>query len=256
MPFEKKTKQQRQKEKARKTFHLERIPLTNKFSIKDLFLKADLYKAIGLMLGQQGVLLLTMLAPRIVPMDKTWIITSIANLFGVGLVIVCLSIIRRENRDKKSPKFSWKIALFTNVLLILYVILIPIILSIFQSQGQEQPNQDAVNQLFQFAPFAMATTMIVIGPFIEETVFRLIGPKIFGQSWVSFIAFSLLFTLMHQPTGLNGWLTYGTLSFIFLYARLASKNTYNAIYTHICWNFFSYLIMVATITNEVVQTIQ
>jgi len=102
-----------------------------------------------------------------------------------------------------------------------------------------QPNQEVVNQIMQRQAIPMMFITCVVAPVAEELVFREYLPYAGGASLVSFVISSLLFTMLHAPAGLSGWMTYGIISIVFLYLRLKGNNIKQAIGGHMLYNFLS-----------------
>lgn len=96
----------------------------------------------------------------------------------------------------------------------------------------DQANQQMVEIMMDEALFLMAPMVILLAPIVEELVFREWIPKFLRNvgrkikinakyaEIGGFILGSLLFTLIHSPTGLQGWVIYGGLSIVLLVIRL------------------------------------
>ena len=116
-----------------------------------------------------------------------------------------------------------------------------------------QPNQESINLLMDNVFYLIFPLTVFVAPIVEELIFREWLPNFFrniGQAVnktsrlpeiIGFFTGSFLFTLMHAPTGLQGWITYGGLSLILLGIRL--KYTVKAsIMMHFYYNTFSILL--------------
>lgn len=117
----------------------------------------------------------------------------------------------------------------------------------------EQPNQKSITLLMDNVIYLIIPLTIFIAPVVEELIFRQWIPKFVrnvGQiidensrvpEIVGFIVGSFLFTLMHAPTGLQGWVIYGGLSLVLLGIRL--KFTVKAsIMMHMYYNAFAMIL--------------
>lgn len=102
-----------------------------------------------------------------------------------------------------------------------------------------QENQESLNQLLSqyFLPMTFITG--VVAPITEELAFRELFPHAFGPSYISFIVSSIIFTLLHSPSGMVGFAIYGFLSIAFLYIRLKDNNILTAIYVHMGYNLLT-----------------
>lgn len=102
-----------------------------------------------------------------------------------------------------------------------------------------QPNQESVNAIMAVQKIPMVFMTLLVAPIIEELVFRELLPAAGGYSKVSFILSSILFVILHQPSGLSGWLVYGGVSCAFLYLRLKGNNVMQSMYGHVIYNTLS-----------------
>ena len=128
--------------------------------------------------------------------------------------------------------------------LFVFIYAMSFVLLAFGIRPMVQPNQETVNVIMnqQFWPMAFMT--IVVAPVTEELVFRELLPYAGGKSRMSFIIASLMFTLLHAPVGLTGWLLYGGISFAFMYLRLKGNNIQQAMVGHVAYNLISTLLSV------------
>lgn len=112
-----------------------------------------------------------------------------------------------------------------------------------------QPNQDLINLVMDNATYLIMPLTVLVAPIVEELIFREWLPKFFRNvgrklkltdntaTLLGFIIGSLLFTLMHMPTGLQGWVIYGGLSAVLLYIRY-KFSIRAAIMMHFYYNTF------------------
>lgn len=102
-----------------------------------------------------------------------------------------------------------------------------------------QENQESLNQLLQQYIIPMTLITGVVAPITEELAFRELFPYAFGPSYISFIIFSIIFALLHSPSGLIGYAIYGFLAIAFMFIRLKDNNILTAIYVHMGYNLLT-----------------
>ena len=210
-----------------------------------LFIQKEFYQAIGMMIMSQITLLGAALIPKYpkasIPLNILVIALTILT------IIFAYKIIKTQDSLDDKPKkinFSWKHYTLSILALIGYLSIQPVISSLFKIAQESQKNQESINSMISAAPFAMFICVAIIAPICEELTFRLLLPKSFGNSIISYIIMSILFTALHTPTGISGWISYGLLAVILLSTRLLSNNITNSIATHISWNTFTFLISI------------
>lgn len=122
---------------------------------------------------------------------------------------------------------------------------------IFGAEAYEiaQPNQDLINAIMEDAVYLILPMTVLLAPIIEELIFREWLPKFFRNVGRKlgmveryaviggFILGSLFFTLLHMPTGLQGWIVYGGLSGVLLLVRY-KYSIQAAIMMHFYYNTF------------------
>ncbi|CAH1853371.1 CPBP family intramembrane glutamic endopeptidase [Convivina intestini] len=93
----------------------------------------------------------------------------------------------------------------------------------------------AINQLF------FKFTLIFLAPLFEELLFRgwLVWSLAGWGKTIQFILPTLLFTLVHGPSRLADWLTYGSLATLLMIIRFYTKKVQYPMFAHIIWNAFS-----------------
>lgn len=124
------------------------------------------------------------------------------------------------------------------VIILLYttIMIVSTLFNVFKLSIPEQANQASLNTLLNshFAP--MTFIVVLVAPTVEELVFREYLPHAFGPSQLSFGIASLIFALLHGPTGIIGWLLYSIMSIAFLILRLKGNNIFEAILGHVIYN--------------------
>lgn len=209
--------------------------------IRDFLKSKDLYKAIGLFLASQMSIFLLLVGadyPQYAPLIG---ILSVA----IGLICVILSI--REINKRQSKDITRKPVRFKLVFKILFLALLatsifPILASKLGLSPNIQPNQQALNDTLVLFPISIIFATLIVAPFIEEVIFRELLPFATGPSYLSFILTSLLFVIVHNPSGVIGWFAYGASTVAFLSARLINNNVYTGIAVHLLWNLFSLIL--------------
>lgn len=154
------------------------------------------------------------------------------------------AFITKQNAVKPLPTF-----------LIGYVIIMLLNVVLTYTLGAEsyaiaQPNQDTVEMVMEQAIYLILPMAVFIAPIVEELIFREWLPKLFrnigrklkmkdrNATLGGFIIGSLLFTLLHMPVGLQGWVVYGGLSAVLGFVRY--KFTIEAsIMMHFYYNVFA-----------------
>lgn len=202
---------------------------------KDLVRNPTLYQAIGLFVSIQVII--AILASAKTFTDIAGALNVIALVLGVLVVTGSLWLVhKRQSRDRMRRRARlWRVPL---VVLGMFALIIATTaaLTALGVQPGVQPNQASLDVLVGLFPFVMIFTMVVVSPVVEELVFRELLPYALGASYLSFILSSLVFMLLHAPSGAIGWTSYGILSAGFLYMRLKDNNLYGAILAHIAWN--------------------
>lgn len=208
-----------------------------KVNILESLKSRDLWIAIYLFLAFQGsILFLSLSSAR----DNNRLFLAISLILAVGVSVHGIIIARKRQRVKfrYEPIVWWKL-LLSVIFIYLGVFSISVLFVHLDWEIVQQPNQDALNKLMQtyFLPMMFITT--VVAPITEELTFREFLPHAFGPSYISFIISSIVFTLLHSPSGLIGLFMYGFLSIAFLYLRLTTNNISTVIYAHMGYNFLT-----------------
>lgn len=117
-----------------------------------------------------------------------------------------------------------------------------------------QPNQGVINTVMDQAVYLILPMTMLLAPIVEELIFREWMPKFFrnigrklniNERYAvmgGFILGSLLFTLLHMPAGLQGWIVYGGLSCILLIIRY-KFSIQAAIMMHFYYNTFVMVVL-------------
>lgn len=125
-----------------------------------------------------------------------------------------------------------------------YLVVIGLNVSVqYLFEGQEQMNQLLIEESVAQQPVAMFFLVVLVAPVVEEVIFRELVPRSLGRSWIAYIIGSILFALIHVPTGIEGWLMYGGMSAMMLYMRLRRDNLNESIAFHMLNNIVSFIAM-------------
>ena len=104
--------------------------------------------------------------------------------------------------------------------------------------GQIANNQDLVNKLLEKSPIIMFINATLVGPILEELVFRFSFRKIFKNDVAFILASGLVFGAFHVLPSLTGMsdllylASYSVPGFVFAYVYKKSKNIYNTMFIH------------------------
>lgn len=230
-----KTKQERMAYQNRPRYEMFR-----KVNLLESLKSRDFWLAMYLFVGFQGsILFLTLSSSK----DDNKLYLAISMILALVVTIHGLYMARQRQRVKfrYEPIVWWK--LFLSVIFIyLGVFSISVMFVHFDWNIIPQPNQDSLNKLMQtyFLPMTFITT--VVAPIAEELTFREFLPHAFGPSYASFIISSIIFAILHSPTGLIGIVMYGFLSIAFLYLRMTTNNISTVIYAHMGYNLLTVLL--------------
>ncbi|MEK4529778.1 type II CAAX endopeptidase family protein [Paenibacillus sp. FSL H8-0104] len=207
-------------------------------SIKKMFGHRELYQAIAFLLSPQlfpiAVLLGTMYP------ELTALINVVTIM--VGLIILTLAIRVIQKRQRKFGYVN-RVRILPVIGVFIGCIIATIMMTyLYTSMGVTMPsqsNQVSLDTLFGRFPVIMFFMIAIIAPVTEELVFRELLPNVLGPSYLSFIASGFLFVVIHSPSGIMGWTSYGIMAAGFLYARLSQRSIYASIAVHIIWNMVS-----------------
>lgn len=168
----------------------------------------------------------------------------------IGSMLVAMIITihgSREIRTRQRVKFRVRNLTpkrLLGVLVITYILMygLSVAIHMLKIPIPKQANQEALELILDVYFIPMGFITVVVAPIVEELVFREYLPHAFGPSYASFIIYSIVFALLHSPTGLAGMLVYMSLSSIFLYIRLKDNNLTTSVLTHMGYNFISLII--------------
>lgn len=229
------TKQERNARKNRPPY-----PKTRKVNIIDAIKSRDFWLGLYVFSAfQLSIILLTLSALK--DNNTPLLIASMVVAFGIS--IHGLIMAKRRQRVKFRYKPVHPIHLPVTVIsTYLGVFIISMIFVMIKAEIPVQPNQESLNKLLTTYILPMGFITSVVAPIAEELTFREFFPHAFGPSYLSFIISSILFTILHSPSGIVGFTIYGFLSTAFLYVRLKDNNILTSIYTHMGYNLLTVII--------------
>lgn len=107
-------------------------------------------------------------------------------------------------------------------------------------------NQAAINTLATAIPTSIFVAQTLSAGFFEELAFRAgVFEIIFKKNKIlAFITACFIFALLHSPSDLYSWFTYGSMSLVLtgLYAKY--RNFYLNMAVHLLWNFLGVLVII------------
>lgn len=119
----------------------------------------------------------------------------------------------------------------------------------FLFEATDHTNQELIEESMGHYPlWMMALMILVLGPFIEEFLFR--GVMFFRKennevSWLTLIVTSILFGLAHTPTTIPAIYTYVGMGLLFGYAAKRTQSMEAAIVYHLINNSIAFISLLA-----------
>lgn len=211
----------------------------SKVPIPHPFKSPILYLAIGLFILTQLYTFIILIASESTGNRQTTfaVISIIA-----AIIIVTLAFLLNQKIHEHEWTVPFNLTIMIQVIFMLFgLILFSTIIAPYLPQ-HTQPNQDSLSSVLMNQPITMGIYIAIVAPVVEEIVFREAIPSAFGYSKWSYLATGLIFTLLHSPAGLVGWISYGSLSAIFTFARIKGGAVKFSIVSHIAWNTMTLLI--------------
>ena len=231
----------KQREARFKTSNHNQYPWSRMILIRDFFRTPDFYKALFFFFGAQ--IMLTVIGIGVQNPDIAGLLNLVAIVIGLTLASLALKeITKRQRQDNTRRKLSVVRMVMRVSLIFSVVVALNVTMQSIGVQPKMQANQTPLDTLYSVFPIATILAIVVVSPIVEELVFRELLPYATGPSYISFISSSVLFIVLHTPSGVSGWVNYGILSSMFLYARLKDNNIYSSIGIHSIWNLITVLI--------------
>jgi len=216
-------------------------PWSRMILIRDFFRTPDFYKSLFFFFGAQ--IMLAVIGIGVQNPNIAGLLNLIAIVVGLSLVLLARKEInKRQRQDSTRRKLSIIRMILRVGLIFSVVVALNITMQSIGVQPKLQANQAPLDTLYSAFPIATLLAVVVVSPIVEELVFRELLPYATGPSYISFIVSSVLFIVLHTPSGVSGWMNYGILSSMFLYARLKDNNLYSSIGIHSIWNLLTVLI--------------
>lgn len=231
--------------------------------MKEKFQKPFWYIVLGLFLivAYQGILPLLYFGifKNLAMSNNFWISNlTYAGYYVISLLLLILIFHKRLKKEWTefihNPKKFIKIGLSYWLKGFLTMIVLNLIIVNFAGgiAGNESQNREILTAM----PIYAITTMCIIGPFIEELVFRAAFRKAFKKKYSFAIVTSLIFASLHVLNGfevltlsnmLENWtqflflLPYGSLAFFFAFAYYETDNIFTSTIAHCFHNTLSVL---------------
>lgn len=212
-------------------------PRMRRMSLLDILKSPDLWWGIYFFVLFQASLYLIAVG-GMAENSTPWTVGGIA----LGIFVVTHGLMQSTKRQMIKIRYDLpSIGKMAGMVLLAYVLIYAISWGLLYIgiMPTVQPNQEVVVQIMQRQALPMLFITCIVAPVAEELVFREYLPYAGGASMVSFVISSLLFTMLHAPAGLSGWLTYGVMSAVFLHLRLKGNNIKQAIGGHMLYNIIS-----------------
>lgn len=204
---------------------------------------------LGFICNQYALLAVESFGSHIKNLPYAWIFIIISIISAT----LSLAFITIQNKDIE-PKGKWYHNGLFVIAFFIYYLLMMMILSAL-GLTEQQSNQEALATVFENNKLIIGLSTIVIAPITEEIIFRELLPR-FGKpflnekwnkyNWVFYATSGLLFTILHSPSGVAGWISYGSLAVFFAFVRIYSKSVNTSIITHMLWNGIVISIMLAS----------
>ncbi|MDF7627150.1 type II CAAX endopeptidase family protein [Lactobacillaceae bacterium L1_55_11] len=173
---------------------------------------------------------------------KPWpaVIVFVVCLLGILLLAYVLQRVTKTMIEK----IEWRSVVIAFIAFLLNLLLQVAMDHFFPGRPN---NQEIINQALKHLSgvnlVVFELSGIVIGPLIEEIVFR--GWLVWATSkWykvLQFILPTILFAWLHEPTRLVDWLTYGGMGALFMAVRFKTGKVQYSVMTHMGWNLFAVL---------------
>lgn len=224
--------------KDKRTQEQHSYPKVRLVMVRDFLRSKDLRKSVGLFLGSQLSIVLLLVGvnyPTYFPL-----ISVLSMIVGaMCIVFSVMEINKRQRRDITRKPVDGLLVFKILILSLLATTALSILFEPSGLSGSAQPNQQAINDTLKLFPIPMMFTVLIVAPVVEEVIFRELLPYASGPSYLSFVFASLLFVVVHTPSGMVGWIGYGITAIGFLSARLINNNVYTGILVHLLWNMMS-----------------
>lgn len=221
-----------------------KYPMTRFVPIKHIIKSRDLYHALLLMVLSQIPLIIVSVGN--VNSDYRNAASWVAVVFDILLVLYLIRYINiRQYNDLNRKAMTVKTIWSSVVLIVLGVYTINMLYGLSGAPIIEQSNQAALEKMTESIPLVMILNIAIVAPIVEEVIYRECLPFAVGPSILSFIISTTIFVAMHSPDSLVGWLSYGYIAMMLLYARLKDNNLWSSILVHMIWNGLSVVIMLS-----------
>lgn len=194
--------------------------------------------------------------------NNFWIL-NLLNLSKDIFIVILLVLLFHKSLKKEIKEFWNKRKEFTKIAFsawgkgILFMIISNLL--VIQITGEIAGNEEQNREIMKLLPLYSAIAMCIIGPFIEEVVFRKSFKKAFKNKTAFIIFTSLLFASLHVLNGFNNDLSltniinhwqqllylipYSSLAIFFADAYYKTDNIFTSTFAHCLHNTFSVCII-------------
>ncbi|GAB2022782.1 type II CAAX endopeptidase family protein [Pseudolactococcus yaeyamensis] len=195
-----------------------------------------IFIALGMFIAEQ-TLMLVIMSPEIFNLKYTTSLTVINSSLVILFCLLTLWLAKKMNlTDFKLkmniPKFIGIISLATVCQFVTSIIGGIILANSGEVTTANQQNIENLSEIVPLLPYVL--TLVFLAAIVEELIFRglVIGKLSPKYRWIGFLLSVILFALIHNPTNLGSWITYGGMGAIlaFTYYKTNSLGTSMAIH--------------------------
>lgn len=176
----------------------------------------------------------------------------VAYIIGYGAMIGIFYFIYKEDLKnnyktlKEDIKKSWKKILPFTILFTILVYISNFLL--YHFLGDIAQNEALVREELFASPILMSISIVILGPIVEELIFRMPFKNIQKHKFLTFIIYSLIFAGVHIVVSsslldLLFIIPYMFLSLSFGYSFYKTDNIYLSMIIHILNNFLNVMIL-------------
>lgn len=173
-------------------------------------------------------------------------------LVGIFCVIYRKTLVEDWKDFKKNRKEYMKVAIPLWIKGLILMVVSNYMINIFITNGNIAANESFNRSIMLKLPIYSITSMVFLGPIMEELVFRKSLKKAFSNMYVFAIVSALIFAGFHVATGIESFsaiftqwkellfiIPYGALGYMFAIAYHKTNNIFTSISMHIMHNSLS-----------------
>lgn len=194
---------------------------------------------LGFLCNQYALLAVNSFGSHLTKLPYAWIFIIIA-LIATALA---LAVTQKQNKNVTVNGKWYYSGLFVLAFYIYYLLMMMILTAL--GLNATQSNQETLATVFKNNEIIIGLSTVLIAPVTEEIIFRELLPQLGypfldkkwnKYNWVFYAISALLFTILHSPAGIMGWVSYGSLAIFFTLVRIYSNSVNTSIITHMLWN--------------------